>query len=51
MKVVSTHRILKFKQSDWFKKYIDFNTNKWKNAAYSLEKDIIKLMSNAVLER
>ena len=43
MKLVSAHKILKLKQSDWLKKYIDFNTDKRKNAANSSEKDFLVL--------
>ena len=35
-------------QSDWMKKYIDFNTEKRRNAAISFEKDFFKLMINSV---
>ena len=28
MKLKKTHRILKYKQSDWMRPYIDFNTEK-----------------------
>ena len=40
--------MLKFKQSESMKKYIEFNTEKRTNAANSFEKDFFKLMINSV---
>ena len=43
MKLIKVHRVLKFNQSDWIKKYIDFNTEKTTNTADSFEKDFFKI--------
>ena len=40
--------VLQLKQSDWMKRYIDFNTEERKNAADNFEKTFFKLIINSV---
>ena len=51
IKLTKIHRILKFKQSCWLKEYVEFNTDKRKNAVNSFEKDIFKEIINCVYEK
>ena len=37
MKLTKIHRAVKFNQSDWMKKHIDFNTKKRMNTANDFE--------------
>ena len=48
MKLIKIHKVLNFKQSEWMKKYIDFNIDKRMKAANDFEKDFFKLMINSV---
>ena len=48
MKLKKIHRILKFEQKDWMKPYIDFNTERRKEATNEADKNHFKLLNNAV---
>ena len=47
MKLIKIHKILRFKQSDWLKKYFDLNTSKRKKAVNSLERDFFELNNDS----
>ena len=51
MMLVSLHRIIKFRQYDWCKKYNDFITDERKNAINSFQKGFFKLMNNSICSK
>ena len=44
MKLVKIHKILKFKQRDWLKEYVDFNAVKRKQSTDEFNNFFFKLM-------
>ncbi|XP_044019812.1 uncharacterized protein LOC122860176 [Aphidius gifuensis] len=48
MQLSKIHRILKFKQSPWLKKYIDFNTQKRQESTNAFGVLIFKLLNNVI---
>ena len=48
LKLKNIYRGIRFKESAWMGPYIDFNTEKRKQAKNAFEKDLFKLLNNAV---
>ena len=48
LKLKKIHGAIKFEQTEVSKPYIEFNTEKRKNARHDFEKDVYKLMNNAI---
>ena len=44
MKLIKDHRILKFKQSNWFKGCVEFNTKKRQESTDEFNKNFFKLL-------
>ena len=51
IKITKIHKILTFDEKPFLKEYIDLDTNLRKKAKNDLEKDLFKLMNNAILEK
>ena len=47
LKVTKVHRIISFEESDWLKKYINFNTEQRTKSKSAFEKDLWKMMNNS----
>ena len=48
LRLTRIHRAVRFQQRPWMKPYIDFNTSMRAKATTSFEKDLFKLLNNAV---
>lgn len=48
MKIIRVHRVMSFQQSAWMKPYVEFNTEMRKKATTELDKNLYKLLVNAV---
>ena len=50
-KIGKMQRMLKFKQSDWVRPYIDFNTQKKTISNNKADKNFFKLMNNSIYDK
>ena len=48
MKLIKIHRTLSFKQSNWLKSNVDFNTEKRKQSPDEFSKSMYKLLNNCI---
>ena len=48
MKLVKIHRVLSFKQSNWLKPCVEFNTQKRKQSTNEADKDFCKLIVDCI---
>ena len=48
MKLNKIHRVIKFKQSNWLREYIDFNTEKRRSAGSIFESNFLKILVNRI---
>ena len=48
MKLIKIHRIFSFKQSNWLKSYVDFNTKKRQKSPDEFSKQLYKLLHNCI---
>ena len=48
LRLKKAHRAISFKQANFLKPFIEFNTEKRKNAKNVFEQDLFKLMNNSV---
>ena len=48
IKLVKIHRTLKFKQSNWLKSCVDFNTEKIKESLDEFSQNVYKLINNCI---